>query len=82
MISKEGTELQLQWMRHCGSKNMIKHHWATGFGARLLEVTNGQWLYRNVVVHDSVSGVKASLRKEEIHRWKLKSNKSSGRKDY
>ena len=29
---------------------------------RLLEVTHGQWLYRNVQVHD----VNASLRKEEI----------------
>ena len=33
---------------------------------RLLEVTHGQWLYRNVVVHDPVGGTKASIRKEDI----------------
>ena len=65
MISKECTEPQLQWMRYCGSKKLITH-WATGLVTRLLEVTHGQWLYRNIVVHDSVSGAKASLRKEEI----------------
>lgn len=65
MISKECTELQLQWMRYCGSKKLITY-WATGLVTRLLEVTHGQWLYRNIVVHDSVSGAKASLRKEEI----------------
>ena len=30
------------------------------------DFTHGQWLYRNVQVHDSVTGAKASLRKEEI----------------
>ena len=33
---------------------------------KLLECTHGQWLYRNVHVHDSVSGAIASQRKEEI----------------
>jgi len=41
MISKECTELQLQWMRYCGSKKLITY-WATGLVTRLLEVTHGQ----------------------------------------
>jgi hypothetical protein len=40
--------------------------WATGLVVRLLEVTHGQWLYRNVVVHDATSGQVATARKEEI----------------
>jgi hypothetical protein len=33
---------------------------------KLLKVTQGQWLYRNIQVHDKVSGTLATLRKEEI----------------
>ena len=40
--------------------------WATGLVVRLLEITHGQWLYRNVMVHDSTSGRLAVTRKEEI----------------
>ena len=35
---------------------------------KLLEITHGQWLYRNVQIHDSVSGTHVTLRKEEIQR--------------
>jgi hypothetical protein len=33
---------------------------------KLLEVTQGQWLYRNVQVHNKVAGMLVTLRKEEI----------------
>ena len=33
-----------------------------------MEITHGQWLYRNVQVHDSQSGVLATLRKEELQK--------------
>ena len=35
---------------------------------KLLEVTHGQWLYRNIQVHDTVSGLNAVERKEELQR--------------
>ena len=35
---------------------------------RLLEVTHGQWIYRNIQIHDSVAGTQATLRKEAIQR--------------
>ena len=35
---------------------------------KLLEITHGQWLYRNVQVHDAISGLKAVERKEELQR--------------
>ena len=35
---------------------------------KLLETTHGQWLCRNVQVHDTVSGWKAAERKENLQR--------------
>ena len=32
----------------------------------MLEITHGQWLYRNLVVHDNTAGDLVSRRKEEI----------------
>jgi hypothetical protein len=40
--------------------------WFTGLITRLLEITHGQWLYRNCIVHDPVSGTVATTKKEEI----------------
>ena len=40
--------------------------WARGLIQKLLEATHGQWIYRNVQIHDSVAGTQATLRKEEI----------------
>ena len=51
-----------------GIKRVIneRDRWMSGLIIKLLEVTHGQWLYRNIQVHDIVSGVEATLRKEEI----------------
>ena len=35
---------------------------------KLLEVTHGQWLYRNVHVHDAISGALATEKKEELRQ--------------
>ena len=43
-------------------------NWAKGLDIRLLEATYGQWLYINMLVHDTVSGLKAAERKEELQR--------------
>ena len=32
---------------------------------KLINVTHGQWIYRNVHVHDKVTGVHSTQRKEE-----------------
>ena len=65
MISKECIPIQQACLTICGSRLSIQR-WAIGLVTKLLEITHGQWLYRNVQVHDSVSGVTALLRKEEI----------------
>jgi hypothetical protein len=65
MICREIRQIQqtyagLQGMRLSGRE------WGKGLVTKLLEVTHGQWLYRNVQVHDKISGRLATLRKEEL----------------
>ena len=40
-----------------------------GLVTKLLEATHGQWLYRNIHVHDDIAGVEATARKEEIQKF-------------
>ncbi len=65
MISKEMITLQLQYATMNGSSYGIQK-WASGLITKLLEITHGQWLYRNCVVHDRVTGALANKRKEEL----------------
>jgi hypothetical protein len=39
---------------------------ARGLILKLLEATHGQWIYRNIQIHDSVAGTQATLWKEAI----------------
>ena len=67
MIPKEVIEIQkVATMESKHSVSLRK--WSIGLVTRLLEVTHGQWLYRNVKVHDSIAGDLASRRKEEIKK--------------
>lgn len=65
MISKECTRVQGAFRSVCDTKLSMKD-WAIGLITKLLEVTHGQWLYRNVQVHDVLAGTIATQRKEEI----------------
>jgi hypothetical protein len=40
--------------------------WAQNLIIKLLEITHGQWIYRYIQVHDRVTGILATTRKEEI----------------
>jgi hypothetical protein len=42
--------------------------WMTLLITQLLELTHGIWIYRNLVVHDTESGVLAIQRKEALQR--------------
>ena len=66
MISKEIMCIQKSYLA-LSSYHLILESWTTGLITKLLEVTHGQWLYRNVHVHDSMSETSETLRKEEIH---------------
>jgi hypothetical protein len=65
MISRELVELQKYAIIESESR-MSVDTWAKGLVIKLLEITHGQWLYRNVVVHDKTTGDLVSRRKEEI----------------
>ena len=67
MISKEAREIQTSYANICGSA-LSATEWTKGVVVKLLEVTHGQWLYRNVQVYDTVTGTEATLRKEELQR--------------
>jgi hypothetical protein len=67
MVSREIRGIQRRYLIFVGSSFTIDR-WMSGLIVKLLEVTHGQWLYRNVQVHDDVSGANATARKEEILR--------------
>ena len=66
MISKEMLPIQEAYVDSGGRCSLSVDNWAQHLVVRLLEVTHGQWIYRNVQVHDIVSGVHATRRKEEL----------------
>ena len=68
MISQEIIDIQADYMHGIESRLALAP-WARGLIVKLLEATHGQWLYRNVQVHDSATGTLATKRKEEIQRW-------------
>ena len=67
MISKEVLSIQ-QFYTDISASALSPFEWTKGVVVRLLETTHGQWLYRNVQVHDSATGVKATLRKEVLQQ--------------
>ncbi len=48
--------------------HMSASRWTTGLILKLLETTHGQWLYRNVQVHNTVAGTWVTLRKKQIQQ--------------
>ena len=42
--------------------------WAKGIIVGMIEITHSQWLYRNVHVHDTVTELHATRRKEELQK--------------
>jgi hypothetical protein len=65
MISKEITVVQRQFNALNGSRVSLEK-WSYGLITWFLDITHGQWLYRNYIVHDPVSGAIATARKEEL----------------
>jgi hypothetical protein len=67
MILKEMTGIQQQYYALSGSR-MSPEKWSSGLITRLLKITHGQWVYWNFIVHDSVLGTIATVKKEELLR--------------
>ena len=67
MLSAEIFEIQGDFVDF-GRCSLLLDIWAKELVTKLLEITHGQWLYRNVQVHNAASGLKAVERKEELQR--------------
>ena len=67
MISKEILKIQGK-TEEAEKIKLSVSNWGVGLVTKLMEVTHGQWLYRNVHVHDAVSGEKAMNKKEAIRK--------------
>ena len=65
MIGRRMREMQQLYRIRSGAE-MSSERWAKGVILKLLETTHGQWLYRNVQLHDSVAGTLAMACKEEL----------------
>jgi hypothetical protein len=65
MISHKLFTLQRDYRELSGSRNSTKK-WVNELIIQLLQVTHGQWIYRNVVVHDRTSGQLISEHKEQL----------------
>jgi hypothetical protein len=65
MISRGVVEIPRDYLQLRGMAYKLDK-WASGIVIKLLEVTHGQGLYRNVVVHDNTAGRLAVLHKEGI----------------
>jgi hypothetical protein len=67
MICTQVVEIHHTYQKLCGTNCTLKS-WAKGLVIKLMEIMHGQWLYCNVVIHDSVSGALVTKRKEEIQQ--------------
>ena len=67
MVSKEIINLQSEFATIQGMRLSLER-WSSGLITKLLEVTHGQWIYRNLLVHDKLSGVLATEKKEELQK--------------
>mmetsp|Transcript_22570 Transcript_22570/g.32245 ORF Transcript_22570/g.32245 Transcript_22570/m.32245 type:complete len:312 (-) Transcript_22570:282-1217(-) len=65
MISKEFCAIQ-ETHRRLGGSYLSGAKWAQSFSIKLMEMTHGQWLVRNFLIHDKISGMLALERKEEL----------------
>ena len=67
MISREVVVCQETYRCH-QEKGLDTGQWARTLVIKLLEVVHGQWLYRNLTVHDAHTGLLQTRRKEELQR--------------
>ena len=67
MACKEARQTQEKYRIACGSwTSGIR--WAEELITKLLEATHGQWLYRNIQVHNKITGMVATAHKEDIQQ--------------
>ncbi len=67
MISRHMREIQYDVHHRVGTLTNPET-WVQGLILKLLEATHGQWIHRNIPIHDEVSGSQNNVRKEAIQR--------------
>lgn len=67
MVSKHLIELQKDYYGITGSRRSVDK-WIRGVITQLLQITHTQWIYRNVVVHDKMTGTLISEYKLELQK--------------
>ena len=67
MVSKQVLSIQKSYADINGLA-LSSEEWTKGLAIKLMEATHGQWLYRNIQTHDSITGTNATSRKEELQR--------------
>ena len=65
MISKVAVEIQ-QAHYNLGRVKKSTGQWAQGLATKLMKATHGQWMYRNVQVHDVTQEKERTKRKEKL----------------
>ncbi len=65
MISKEFCRIQ-ETHRRLSNSYISGDKWAQSLTVKLLEMSHGQWLVRNFLIHDNVGGMLALERKEDL----------------
>ena len=70
MISKDMLVIQQEYLDLRGDHvtPTTPIYWDKGIIVRMIEITHGQWLYQNVHVHDTATGLHATHRKEELQK--------------
>ncbi len=65
MISRRMREIQYDY--HHQERTLTNpEKWAQGLILKLIEATHGQWIYRNIQIHNEVSGTQNNVQKELI----------------
>jgi hypothetical protein len=64
MVCRRMRDIQAEYADSVGSYSLLPTMWAQTLVIKLLEMTHGQWMYRCVQTHDTVSGTLATARKE------------------
>ena len=65
VVSKEMAAIQGSILSLHGSPLTLKA-WKSGLVIKFLDVTHGQWLYRNLKAHDTLAGLLVTEVKEEL----------------
>ncbi len=68
MISTEFQRIQADHLA-VNSSCLSLAQWMRRFIMHLMQISHGQWVYGEDIVHDELTGIKCSKEKQDIHTW-------------